>query len=493
MNRKISMSPQCVDELLGSVGADEENDSRLLEFYFKGTAYEQLRSPYAYHIVIGRKGTGKTALLRLVGLEDEAKGRLVVDMSFSRSAEVVNVPVDYNEAILFWKNMFERELVGALKRRVSLIDLPTSGFQNCDTWRDLSFVLQGALSNNPIATRKGIQDDVLVEMLLAAARMNQLTINIDNLDRAWQSDKRSMCALAALLDMFRELIAEYRGLRINVALRTDVYYQILSTQESMDKLSSAQVFLEWSLQEILALTVKRVISYAGTVSYDDQVLLKLPQSNLIKLLSPLIEERFLGRGAWEDAPINKVLLSLVRGRPRDMVNLLRDASRYAHKQCHSRIMTEDLIEVLPKYSQSCLTEICTEYGGEVQNLKELLPQVARTRKENAGRKGESGLFTTSELNAKLKKVAVNARLYFSGQFHVATPDDLRNFLFRIGFISGKKVVQGKSKWVTYEDEWMLGGVHYDKEYDWEIHPAYRFAIGDSAEKLAVMRDFKRQN
>ena len=185
--------------------------------------------------------------------------------------------------------------------------------------------------------------------------------------------------------------------------------------------------------------------------------------------------------------MNHVMLSLVRRRPRDMVNLLRDAATCAYKKHHVRIESEDIRDVMPQYSQGCLVEICTEYGNEIANLKELLMMIPRNRKERALLKKDKSVFSTSEINARLKKIRGEAKLFFKGSFAPVTADDLRCFLYRIGFLTAREMKGGKPDWTFYEDEWILGDVRVDKGKDWEIHPAYRFAIGDEESLRVVNR------
>ena len=58
----------------------------------------------------------------------------------------------------------------------------------------------------------------------------------------------------------------------------------------------------------------------------------------------MIEDRFLGSGKWENVPVHRVLLSMVRHRPRDLVKLLTGAARAAYQKDHQIIVSGDLQE-----------------------------------------------------------------------------------------------------------------------------------------------------
>jgi hypothetical protein len=59
-------------------------------------------------------------------------------------------------------------------------------------------------------------------------------------------------------------------------------------------------------------------------------------------LHPIIEPRFKGIGKWQNAPIERVLLSLTRRRPRDLIKLFYGGAKEAFRHDHNKITTEDL-------------------------------------------------------------------------------------------------------------------------------------------------------
>ncbi|MCP6014514.1 hypothetical protein NL362_28580, partial [Klebsiella pneumoniae] len=75
------------------------------------------------------------------------------------------------------------------------------------------------------------------------------------------------------------------------------------------------------------LLIKRVATYNGHYGVSDKELLQKKQSDLMNYLTDIIEDRFTGRGKWSNAPMHKILMSLIRKRPRDLVKLLTLAAR----------------------------------------------------------------------------------------------------------------------------------------------------------------------
>ena len=57
-------------KLFGHEDAGKEDDSRLTSYYYKTVQYEDVMSNIKLQIVIGEKGTGKSALLKMAFIED---------------------------------------------------------------------------------------------------------------------------------------------------------------------------------------------------------------------------------------------------------------------------------------------------------------------------------------------------------------------------------------------------------------------------------------
>ena len=78
-------------------------------------------------------------------------------------------------------------------------------------------------------------------------------------------------------------------------------------------------------------------------------------------LQPVIEDRFTGRGHWENAPMNRVLMSLIRKRPRDLVKLLTLAARRANMDKATKISTRHLKSILKGDYRILLTNIVQNF------------------------------------------------------------------------------------------------------------------------------------
>jgi len=76
----------------------------------------------------------------------------------------------------------------------------------------------------------------------------------------------------------------------------------------------------WTNHEIFVLLVKRIETYFGRGILENELLETTQRLLAARYLKPIIEPVFTGVGLWENAPMYRVLMSLIRKRPRDLVN-----------------------------------------------------------------------------------------------------------------------------------------------------------------------------
>jgi hypothetical protein len=132
---------------------------------------------------------------------------------------------------------------------------------------------------------------------------------------------------------------------------------------------------------------------------------------MAKILDDAMESRFAGKGHWENAPMHRVLLSLVRNRPRDLVKLCSEAATHARGAGNDLIRTNDLQSVFKNYSQGRLQDTINEYRTELQGIERLLLGMKPTTIEKKTSAGSQ--FSTDALLKKIKKIEEGGRFTFT--------------------------------------------------------------------------------
>ena len=299
-----------------------------------------------------------------------------------------------------------------------------------------------------------------------------ITVYIDDLDRGWEARESDIRRISALLNAIRDIVGNRRDIKFRLGLRSDVYFLVRTSDESTDKIEQNLIWLTWTNHEILSIMAKRVETFFGRMA-EEQALLKLKQSELANYLSPVLERRFQGSGKWENAPIHRILLSLTRKRPRDLVKLLSGAAREANKNGREVITTMDLRNTFETYSGERLQDIINEFRSELPEVRRLLLGMRPTTKER--RASDSYLYAADQLVTRVKNIMQQNAFRFTNNAPVS-PLALAEFLYKIDFITARRDEGDFVIRRYFEQSRHLQNQFVDFGFHWEVHPAYRWAL-----------------
>lgn len=484
----IEFTEENIRKLFGHEAAEDENIARLKEYYFKNDTYTQVSSNLPLRILVGHKGIGKSALFQIVMSEDKDTQHLPVLIKPDDIVGMAQGSLDFLQQIRDWKKGLS-DIIS--KKILSNLEITQSKYVKMLTRGT------GRLGALLIETFKNLKEDydlspvqkLLIDNFLST---QNITIYVDDLDRGWISKQGDIVRISTLINASRDLIKENPGLRIRLALRSDVYYLVRTSDESTDKIASSIVWHTWTNHEILVLLIKRIESFFGR-TVDESRLLQTKQKNLASYLNPIFEEKFTGFGKWEKAPMYRVLMSLIRKRPRDLVLLCTLAAQDARKQKSNKIGTENLQNVFEQYSQERVQDTINEFKSELPDIGRLLLSMKPTQRELTTAEGYT--YSSNELIQKLKHIISQGDFVFSTGMK-ATAQDLAQFLYKINFITARKELSdGTIDRKYFEEQRFLQNQFANFGYSWEMHMAYRWALQPDSingiyKKVALSSDEK---
>ncbi|MFM8833506.1 MAG: P-loop ATPase, Sll1717 family [Cytophagales bacterium] len=474
---QVTFSEEQIQRLFGHEAAEDEDPARLREYYFKTNTYDEVAADLPLRILVGHKGIGKSALFKVAMLEDRENGIITVLIKPDDVAELATNTSDFLKTIREWKVGLSQIIA---KKVLSDLGL------NDDTWtakvKQYGGTLISFFDETFRSLSKGVTQPAKQAIVDHYLKKNRISIYIDDLDRGWQGRKQDNVRISALLNAVRDLSSESRGLNFRISLRSDVYYLVRTSDESTDKIEGSVIWHSWNNHEIFVLLVKRIESFFGR-TVDEQRLLGTDQPTLARYLRPVMEERFQGQGLWENAPMYRVLMSLIRKRPRDLVKLCTLAGRAARKEKSQIIGTKHFQCIFEEYSQGRLQDTVNEFRSELPSVEKLLLSMKPSKR---GRTGQEGYVYTTD--ALLKKI--NA-IREQGQFKFATGEAgdskrLAAFMYKINFLTARKESPSSNVVVRkyFEENRYLSNEFVDFGFGWEIHPAYRWALQpDSLQSL----------
>jgi hypothetical protein len=388
-----------LDELdLGDTAA--ENEIKGLRRYYVSTGVLRQVAQGHAHLVVGRKGSGKTAMFYALR-EKVKRGRqvLVLDMrpeghQFTRLREAVLEALSEGDQeytiAAFWTYLLSAEVAHKI--------LTSQGEKNAADREPRTFEaysrLQAAYDAHELRSRDDFSERLLRQIDRIATRFEEegnvtsrsdltelvyggdiRTLNdavaeylvqekdevwllIDNLDKSWAtrgSTREDMLILRGLLDASHRLTDQMEArdvvFRSVVFIRTDIYEHLVSRTPDRGKDSVAR--LEWGDSEVFREIVrKRILDSTALEGGFEEVWSKIaPQ--LIDL-----EDSF------------SYLLDRTLGRPRDLLMFIQAATQVAIDRGHQKVSKSDIIQAETGYSEDLLLNLSFEMEDTWPNFAE---------------------------------------------------------------------------------------------------------------------------
>ena len=457
--------------LFGNEAAENEDINLLEKYYLKGALYNQVKSNNPLYIVVGHKGTGKSALLKMLSLEESKTGFAI---------ELQKEDFDYGDlkeqSYKFYKeNLIQlvfNKLIGIVKCNNAQIQNQNPAFIN---WLGQFSEGLKEVVGKSYAEIKNENYMISFENFCTLTKIGvfeskPITELIDDLDLEWKDTQIERNNMSAFINAVRRIISSLSNVKFRISMRTSVYYSVRMSDESTDKFESSVVWLSWTNDEIFSMLVKRVLAFEGKEILCESIEV-LSQAERLKLINNVFEERFNGKGYWNNVLMYRVLMSLVRKRPRDLIKLCLLASRKAEINKHNKINTKDLESIFGEYSHGRMQDTINEYRSELSNIEEVLykmkPSVVEKRK---------CIYKFPELLQKLKYIIDQCSCKFFTNGQKLEPKNLATFLYKINFMTARKDTdQGIQRLYFDEHQYAINNFT-DFGFDMEIHPAYRWAL-----------------
>lgn len=462
-----------IQKLFGNEAAEDESTERLKEYYFKNDIFNKIAVDLPLRILVGHKGIGKSALFNVSIIEDKEMGKVPIKIKPDDVNDLGKSSEEFSDVIRSWRKgllhiIFKKTLTFF---GIKGLDLEVLSFEESSFIESILEILQEYEQNGKLNDKNIILYEKFIENPI-------INIYIDDLDRGWNGNKSDINKISAILNAVRDIIndEESKRLQFKISLRSDVYFLYRTSDESTDKTQSSVIWYKWTQHEILGLLVKRVRTFFNK-DVDENLLKTAHQADLAKNLTEIIEPIFSGQGKWENKEMYKVLLSVIRKRPRDLVKLLTLAARNANNRKSKIITTQDLKAIFDEYSLDRIQDTINEYKSELPHIDRLIFGLKPDRK--AVRASDSFYYNTPSLLLKINKIIERGEFKFSSG-KIAYAKDLAAFLYKINFITATKTLSdGFIERKDFEENRYLVPKFEDFGYDWEVHMAFRWGLQPS--------------
>ena len=470
----MDFTEENIRRLFGHEAAEDDDEENLYGFYIKGSSYTQLKSSLPLYVLVGHKGTGKSALLKILEREERLDGNLPITIRPDDIFE--QTETDLNRMVTLWQEGLSKIIFNKLIENILAVNNTTNS-HSFKVWLSNFSKLTLSVLGHKFADIKKYGCDIKYKDFLSLFKNvifteKKVTVFIDDLDRGWKNADHDIKNISALLNALRNITRAVPNVKFRIALRSSVYYSVRTSDESTDKIENSIVWLKWTNHEILSMLVKRILLYKTGCSIEERKLLEQDQYELSENFEGIFEKSFKGRGHWENAPIHRVLLSLIRQRPRDLVKLCTLAAKEAQSHDHTRILTQDLENVFKSYSQERLTDTVNEYNSELTCLQRVLLEM-KPETKNAD---SPFVYTPQNLYVKMGKVLEHVgNIRFTNSV-IVTKQNLAGFLYKINFFTARKDSEKQIIRYYYDENKYIHNEDIDFGFNYEVHPAYRWAL-----------------
>lgn len=238
--------------LLGADAAEDELDERLAAYFLETPTYREVtRVTSKLRVIVGNKGTGKSAIFRMAARGDTAAGRLPIHVRPDDLADVAKGSLNYLQLVAAWKKGLAEVIIEKSLRALGESDAKFLGKTKRATGQMLDVIVK-ALGDE----QKGFK---LTAARAEAARTfmtnRELILYVDDLDRGWTGTPADATRYGAMFEAIRDLQRDNPTLRARIGLRTDLYSLIRANDSSSDKWQSAVAHHAWTNHETFVLLV----------------------------------------------------------------------------------------------------------------------------------------------------------------------------------------------------------------------------------------------
>ncbi|WP_405614916.1 hypothetical protein OG292_18150 [Streptomyces sp. NBC_01511] len=459
-------------------------DGLLLRGGFLSTAAYRAAGTGRKMLIIGRKGSGKSAICMQLMAEGVREGKVLVTPDEAageeiRRFELQGLPGDSAKALM-WRYVFAvhaaRHIVTHARARhgrkpgsVKALDRflkqngELSGGWLGERLAQGATALQTSMSleafgvkasldmaHSPSEGARAARQLEVVEQGVARAFTDlgcdgahaPLLLMVDQLEQVWSAEPDSNSMVIGLLLAAKHATGVYgRHVRLSLFLRSDIY-DALSFGEG-DKFHGDELRIAWTEQALRDLALARARASAGAELTARQLWLEI------------FPERV------QDEETATYLFSRCLPRPRDAIqflNLCQETASLVHGR--DRITEADVLQASRQFSAWKLKDLALEYLVAHPFLKHLFPLFQNT----------GYLVTRSALSSRFDAAAETLHRLFPAYADALTLSGVIDVLYGVGFLG----VRRGSDVVFAGDDDLPVQPH---EPEFHVHPCFREALG----------------
>ncbi len=404
-----------------------EHESSIVYDYYVDTAHKENIIKSEYNLVVGRKGTGKTATLYYLesAVSKDVRNLVVtikpVNFEIDGLVELIKkLNSEFEKGYIIqsiWKFLIYTEVAKEIyyfvknKPSYSLTELDNNIIKFVEEnekiiLTDFSTRLEQELLHLQILQEINEQTEfreklsqILHEKIIGRLKeliidfmlkRNRLAILIDNLDKNWKKGKDIEVIskfILGLLGVIGRITKELKGnpknpydfdLNLVVFIRSDIFKHVLQFAREPDKIEYTK--LRWDDSEVLFRIVEKRVEY-----FSDE-----------KISSEAFWDKFIVKSV-DGIDVKEYVTSCIIPRPRDLIYFLNSAKNIAISRGHSIIQSSDLEFAYTDYSNWVFNSVLVENGVTIQQMETFFYNCM----------GEASIMDLDQLKLLMKSIGID--------------------------------------------------------------------------------------
>jgi hypothetical protein len=463
------------------IGDATVDKKKACETFVYHRSFEDILYPDKFAILIGRKGSGKSALLAYAErIQDEYNLHSIsidpTKLLFSGSTPP-GKDSSISQVIAYYYMVILRSIAASLGKSVKfsvfgddcLDEAKLQGARESDIIENLAKLFSNLKFKNgwvPDVQLPRISQPVVESLKRSVSKMNDFQVFIDDIDTAGDFNTvDGLNKIYAMIFAARRLTSELSGLKILMSLRYDLWYRIERDKSGLFEIDKLR---------------GHIISY---VPVDDQIEAIL--TSWLKFTKEKYEGNYTGaqfKYYFEGEAVlpdsndlrdwATFITTYSRQRPRDGMQLISMLAKRSNDLRYDKIKNSVISDVMTSYSKQRVVDLKNEFSFACPTLEKVI----------AGFEGTGWIIKWDKLDKKLAEIIIEG-VNLRGE--PLSPDKIQSrillldFLYEIGFINPKVYREDMPKGFEFlyhnrhPNLISEANVKHLLTLEWHIHPGYR--------------------
>lgn len=483
------VNPSKID--FGAPAAERDINHGLYEYFFESEAFQRMASGQKT-LVLGNRGSGKSAIFKVLAAREKAAGSVVLELA----------PEDYSYEILgsvlkrenegawakhsafsaAWKFLIlvlvmkkltsagPKYKKGAAARIYSYLRDNFKGAQDSPISMLVSYVkriegvkvgpYEAGIKTRELAGLYRLEElEPLIPDLKELCHARRVMVFVDELDRGWDNSEDAKAFVAGIVQASMSLNEISPNFRINVSLRQELYDNIPALYEDAQKYRDVIEFIRWDEAKLLSLI-------AGRIRHSVQELVGESDESCWNAV-------FVETLQYRQTKSFNYVVDRSLYRPREIIQFCTDALEQSIDEQSFPIDYQVISHAELQYSEARIKDIAAEYRFQYPGLLSVF-EVFRGRTYSLERV-DLEFLCLSVVEGEIR-VDEEASPWLNGQ----DPEYLIEVLWRVGFLRAQAVGGVKAfrrSGSTYVGPHQVANLNIANVGRFQVHPMFRSFLG----------------